>query len=162
MGYGRKRIPSLIDSGSQVTLICQSYFEREILPHIIPSSREKAEAHQLFQLTAANNEMLFMSMYQIRSDFWGVMVQEGGVLFTQEPNGLLVECHKTKLPSVIGWNMINWPIRCLLTDLDKTALKILTVQQVSVCSYFPSFVYFTTTKQMESSQQSKKTNNLHP
>ena len=32
MGCRRKRIPSLLDSGSQVTLICQSYFEQEILP----------------------------------------------------------------------------------------------------------------------------------
>ena len=32
MGCGRKRIPSLLDSGSQVTLICQSFYEQEILP----------------------------------------------------------------------------------------------------------------------------------
>ena len=31
MGCGRKRIPSLLDSGSQVTLICQSYFKWDIL-----------------------------------------------------------------------------------------------------------------------------------
>ena len=55
MGCGRKRIPSLFDSGSQVTLICKSYLKWEILPHIIPSSGEKAEAHQLFPQTAANN-----------------------------------------------------------------------------------------------------------
>ena len=58
MGCGRKRIPSVLDSGSQVTLICQSFFEQEILPHIRLSDREKAEAHQLFQLTAANNGKL--------------------------------------------------------------------------------------------------------
>ena len=29
----RRKIPSLLDSGSQVTLICQSYFEQEILPY---------------------------------------------------------------------------------------------------------------------------------
>ena len=63
MGCGRKRIPSLLDSGSQVTLICQSFFEQEILPHIRPSDGEKAEAHQLFQLTAANNGKLPISMY---------------------------------------------------------------------------------------------------
>ena len=27
MGCGRKKIPSVLDSGSQVTLICQSFFE---------------------------------------------------------------------------------------------------------------------------------------
>ena len=63
MGCGRKMIPSLLDYGSQVTLICQSYFELEILPHIRVSSGEKAEAHQLFQLTAANNGKPPMSMY---------------------------------------------------------------------------------------------------
>ena len=48
MGCGRKKIPSLLDSGSQVTLIHQSFFEQEILPHIEPSDGEKAKAHQLF------------------------------------------------------------------------------------------------------------------
>ena len=55
MECGGKRIPSLLDSGSWVTLIHKSYFEWEILPHIRQSDGEKAEAHQLFQLTAANN-----------------------------------------------------------------------------------------------------------
>ena len=30
-----------------------------------------------------------------------------GVLITQEPNELLDECHKTKLPGIIGWNLIK-------------------------------------------------------
>ena len=55
MGCGRKMIPYLLDSSSQVTLICQSFFKQEILPRIEPSNGEKAKAHQLFQLTAANN-----------------------------------------------------------------------------------------------------------
>ena len=42
MGYGRKRILSLLDSGSQVTLIYQSFFKQEILPHIKPSDGKKA------------------------------------------------------------------------------------------------------------------------
>ena len=48
MGCGRKRIPSLLDSGSQVTLICQSFFESEILSHFKPSDGEKAEAISCF------------------------------------------------------------------------------------------------------------------
>ena len=105
MGCGRKRIPSLLNYGSQVTLICQSYFEWEILPHIRPSGGEKAEAHQLFQLTAANNGRLPISLYvKLDLNFWGIVVPNVGVLITQEPNELLDECHKTKLPGVIGWN----------------------------------------------------------
>ena len=41
MGCGRKMIPSLLDSGSQVTLICQSFFKQEILPHIELTDGEK-------------------------------------------------------------------------------------------------------------------------
>ena len=63
MGCGRKKIPSVLDSGSQVTLICQSFLEQEILPNIEPLDGEKAKAHQLFKLTAANNGKLPISMY---------------------------------------------------------------------------------------------------
>ena len=100
MGCGRKTIPSLLDSGSQVMLIYQSYFEQEILPHIKPFSKEKAKAHQLFQLTAVNNEKLPMSI-ELDLDILRIVVPKGGVLITQEPNELLDECHKTKWPGVI-------------------------------------------------------------
>ena len=74
MGCGRKRIPALLDSGGQVTLIHQSFFEQEILPHIKPSDEENAEAHQL---TAANNGKLPISMYvEFDLDFWGIFCQK--------------------------------------------------------------------------------------
>ena len=83
MGCGRKRIPSLLVSGSQVTLICQSYSESATLPHIVTSSREKAEAHQLFQLTAANNGRIPMSMYaKLDPDLLQMMVAKVQVLVT--------------------------------------------------------------------------------
>ena len=108
MGCRRKRIPSLLDSGSHVTLICQNFFEQEILPHIEPSDGEKAEAHQLFQLTAANNRKLPVSMYvELDLNFLGIVVPKVGVLITQESNELLDTCHKTKLPGMIGWNLIK-------------------------------------------------------
>ena len=75
-----------------------------MLPYFRPSSREKAEAHQLFQLTAANHGKLPMSMHV---KFLGIIVPKFGVLITQEPNKLLDECHKTILSGVIGWNLIK-------------------------------------------------------
>ena len=111
----------LLESGSQVTLICQSYFEQEILPHIRPSRREKAEAHQLFQLTAANNGKLPMSMYvKLDLDDFGVWVPKVGVLITQEPNKLLDEPHKTKLPGVIGWHLIKLACQVFTQNLTKS------------------------------------------
>ena len=122
MGCGRKKIPSLLDSGSQVTLICQSFCEQEILPHIKPSDGEKAKAHQLFQLTAANNGKLLVSMYvELDLDFLGIVVPEVGVLITKEPNELLETCHKTKLPGMVGW------------DLIKLAYEVFVKIMVSLC-----------------------------
>ena len=79
MGCGRKVIPSLLGSSSQVTLIRQSFFEQEILPHIKPADGEKAKAHQLFQLTAANNGKLPISMYVgVRFGFFGHCCAKSG------------------------------------------------------------------------------------
>ena len=86
MGCRRKRTPSMLDSSSQVTLIHQSFFEQEILPHIKPSDGEKAEVHQL---TVANNGKLPISMYvELDLDFFGIVVPKVGVLITQEPSEL--------------------------------------------------------------------------
>ena len=49
------QIPSFLDSGSKVSLICQSYFIEHLLPRIETPMGEKTDAHELFNLTAAND-----------------------------------------------------------------------------------------------------------
>ena len=139
---GRKMIPSLLDSGSQVTLICQSFFKQEILSHIKPSDGEKAKAHQLFQLTAANNGKLLISMYvELDLDFLGIVVPKVGVLITEEPSELLEICHNTKLPCVVGWNLIklayevfvkNYGVLCLENFDCPTLVSPLLFSQLCV------------------------------
>ena len=142
MGCGRKMIPSLLDSGRKVTLICQNFFKQEIQPHIKPSHGEKAKAHQLFQMTAANNGKLPISMYvELDLDFLGIVVPKVGVLITEEPNGLLESCHKTKLPGVVGWNLIkldyevfvqNYGVLCLENFDCPTGVSPLLFSQLCV------------------------------
>ena len=57
------QIPSLLDLGSEVMLLRQSYFEQHLLPKIQAAMIEKAEAHQLFHLTVANDGQLPLKMY---------------------------------------------------------------------------------------------------
>ena len=40
-------------------------------------------------------------------NFLGIVVPKVGVLITQEPNELLESRHKTKLPGMVGWNLIK-------------------------------------------------------
>ena len=53
----------LSDSSSEVTLLCQSHFEKHLMPMIGPSSTNKTEVHSLFKLTAANDGQLSVSIY---------------------------------------------------------------------------------------------------
>ena len=115
---------------------------QEILPHIKPSDGEKANAHQLFQLTAANDGKLPVSMYvELDLNFLGIVVPKVGVLITQEPNELLETCHKTKLPGVVGWNLIklayevfvkNYGILCLNNFDCPTGVSLLLFSQLCV------------------------------
>ena len=64
-----------------------------------------------------------------------------GVLVTQEPNELLESCHKTKLPGVVGWNLIklayqvfvkNYGILCLDNFDCPTGVSPLLFSQLCV------------------------------
>ena len=56
------QIPSLLDSGSEVMLLRQSYFKQHLLPKFQVAKSEKAEAHQLFLLMVANDRQLPIKM----------------------------------------------------------------------------------------------------
>ena len=104
----RIQIPSLLDSGSEVTLLQQSYFDQHILPKIKPATGEKANAHCLFKLTVANDEQMPINMYtKLDLTFLGPKVPKVGVLIAEEPNQVLDKKHQTWLPGIIGWNLIQ-------------------------------------------------------
>ena len=66
------QISSLLDSGIKVTLLWQSNFNKHILPKIKPATGEKADAHNLFKLTVANDGQMPIKMYtKLDLIFWG-------------------------------------------------------------------------------------------
>ena len=60
------QIPSLLDSGSEVSLICQTHFKDHLLPKVKSPSGEKADAHTLFHLTVVNDGKLPVKLCRIR------------------------------------------------------------------------------------------------
>ena len=58
LGYKGYQIPSLLDSGIDVTLIWQSYFDGNLMHLVRAHSGEKTEAHTLFHLMVENDEPL--------------------------------------------------------------------------------------------------------
>ena len=104
----RVLIPSLLDSSSEVTLLRQSYFDQYILPKIKLATGEKADTHWLFKLTVANDGQMPIKMYtELDLTFLGLKVPKVGVLIAEEPNQVLDKKHQTRLPGIIGWNLIQ-------------------------------------------------------
>ena len=102
-----QKIPSLLDSGSMVTLIREKYFNKNILPLLKRSAGDLTEAHSLFWLSAANNEVMPVSKYfEADVTLLGFTVPHVGFLVVKDPNTLLEPQHSTQLPGVIGCNLI--------------------------------------------------------
>ena len=84
------QIPSLLDLGSEVMLLRQSYFEKHLLPKIQAATSEKADAHQLFHLTVANDGQLPVKMYtELDINFLGLKVPNVGILIVEDPSQVL-------------------------------------------------------------------------
>ena len=102
-----REVPSLLDSGSMVTLIQEGYFVKHIQPLLKKSSSKMAEAHSLFRLSAANNEIMLVSKYfEADVSVLGIRIPRVGFLVVKDPNVLLEPQHNTQLPGVIGCNLI--------------------------------------------------------
>ena len=84
------QIPSLLDSGSEVSLIHYSHFKEHLLPKIEAPMGENSDAHILFNLTAANDGQLPVKKYiKLDINFWGLKVPNLGFLILEEPNRVL-------------------------------------------------------------------------
>ena len=67
-----------------------------------------AEAHSLFRLSAANNEIMPVSKYfEADISILGFQIPRVGFLVVKDPNVLLEPQHNTQLLGVIGCNLIQ-------------------------------------------------------
>ena len=104
---GRK-VPSLLDSGSMVTLIREGYFPKNIQPLLGKSLGKLAKAHSMFQLSATNNEVMPVSKYfEADVTLLGFRIPRVGFLVVKDSNVLLEPQYSTQLLGVIGCNLIQ-------------------------------------------------------
>ena len=57
------QIPSLLDSGSEVMLLRESYFDQHLLPKIKSVMSKTADAHKLFNLKVTSDGQLPIKMH---------------------------------------------------------------------------------------------------
>ena len=102
------KVPSLLDSGSMVMLIHETYFKKHILPLLHGTAEELAKAHLLFRLSAANNQDMPVSKYfEADVTILGFRIPSVGFLVVKDPNTVLEPQHSTQSPRVIGCNLIR-------------------------------------------------------
>ena len=102
------KVPSLLDSGSMVTLICEVYFNKYILPILHGTAEELAEAHSLFRLSAANNQEMPVTVYfEADVSILGFRIPSVGFLVVKDPSTVLEFHYSTHTPGVIGCNLIR-------------------------------------------------------
>ena len=103
-----QKIPSLLDSGSMVMLIHEGYFIKNILPLWKKLAGDLTEAHSLFWLSAANNEVMpVLRYFEADITLLGFTIPHVGFLVVKDPNSLLKPQHNTQLLGVIGCNLIH-------------------------------------------------------
>ena len=101
------KVPSLLDSGSMVTLIHEGYFIKNILPLLNKSPGELAEAHSLFWLSATNNEVMpVLKYFKADVTLLGFRILQVGFHVVKDPNVLLEPQYSTQLLGVIRCNLI--------------------------------------------------------
>ena len=72
------------------------------------ATSEQAKAHQLFHLTVTNDRQLPVKMYtELDITFLGLKVPNVGVLVVEDPSQVLDKKHQSKLPGIVGWNIVQ-------------------------------------------------------
>ena len=108
------QISSSLNSGSEVMLLRQSYFDQHLLPKIKLATSEKAEAHQLFNLTIANDGQFLVKMYtELDITFLGMKVPNVGILVVEDPSQVLDKKHQSNLPSIGGVESSPAILQCI-------------------------------------------------
>ena len=101
-------VPSLLDSGSMVSLMWQDHFHRYFRSQLGPAEGLVADTHHLFDLTSASGGAIPVSRYvELGIEFLGLHVPKVGFLITQNPNNVLDPDHRTRLPRIVGWNLVK-------------------------------------------------------
>ena len=89
-------VPSLLDSGSMVSLMQQDHFNRYFRQQLGPAEGSVADTHHLFNPTSASGGAIPLFRYvELDVEFLGLHVPRVGFLITQNPNKVLDPDHRT-------------------------------------------------------------------
>ena len=115
---------SLLDSGSMVTLMTQSYFEENIKPQLPEPQSGGFNAHNLFNLKGVGgNQVPLCKYFTCDYEIGGMVVPDVGILVKTEQLSTS-KGTKTKLPVITGCNVFRHAVFKFIKDYGETALEL--------------------------------------
>ena len=112
MKLGGVHVRCLLDSGSQVSTITESFFNK----HFRPRRSELLDTNQWLTLTAGNGleipyigylEIPYIGYLELDFEAEGVPIPKRGVLMVQDPPDPQSRARKEAVPGLIGMNIIQ-------------------------------------------------------
>ena len=116
---------SLLDSGSMVTLMTESYFREHIKPLIADSQPRVADAHSLFNLKGAGENNIPLSKYfTCDINIGGMTVPEVGILVKTDRQLTTSKGTNTRLLVIVGCSLFWLATLKFIQDYGEEALKL--------------------------------------
>ena len=98
-----------------VCLMWQDHFNQYFWLQLGPAEGLVADTHHLFNLTSTSDGAIPLSRYvELDVEFLGLQVPKVRFLITQNPNKVSDPDHKTRLPRIVGWNLVKLAYQELL------------------------------------------------
>ena len=103
-----EKVASLLHSRRMASLVKQTYFDQNIKPKFGPAKGLKAIPCNLYELKGVNGgEIPIKRYFEMTVILLGLKVPKVGILIVKDPNKIIETMKKTKLPSIIGWNLVK-------------------------------------------------------
>ena len=102
---------------------------------------EKDDAHILLNLWVANDGKLPIKMYtKLNITFLGLKVLNIGMLIIDNQSQVLDKKHQSKLPGIVGWNLVWLSYNRFVKKYGTSDLTLLHVWRELILFFSPNYV----------------------
>ena len=126
MSIKGKPTRSLLDSGSEVTLVNESYFKEHIEHRLLPSSGSYNNSHNLFSLRGVEEGHVPLSKhFECNIEVGGQIVHRVGILVKKDKIPLVdSKGQKAKTPALLGSNLIRIAVNEFCKTFGEDCLRL--------------------------------------
>ena len=119
-----KTLASLLDSGSEVSLVRESFFYQHILP-FLKEGQTPSGAHSLFRLRGMgeNGVIPVTDYFEVDVNFCGFIIPAVGFLVIKDPGTVVSSAKPLGLPGVVGSNMLRLGVERFVSLYSDKPLK---------------------------------------